>query len=1520
MKKYLSRLLTLAVIVPALVSCMEQLQDNRTQAKKHTVYFSTVVEHATKTGLTVADGTVTPDWRVTDPEDVHFFEMNGTSSAHMGVASDITPYDGDLGAHFKADIEQEITIIVNPPDNPTGDGQKVLRSGSYTYGAVVAKMRQDGDDPVFYIPAIQKPVAETLKDPGAEFLVGYSRDGYDALTIDEEGTIVDLYFDRVAALSRIGFSEFQGTNEKVMSVKINSATSMTGSVTANAISFGNPNSVTFTPDEGAGVLTLDYGTGVSVTDETFYAYFVSMPGTFDITSIEILTDQYRYTKEINKEGGFEFTLTELKNLKLTGATAEKVTQERVYTKVTSTADLEVDTQYLLVYETSSKAFKPILNSGGTYFTKSTDNALDVTISDGVIRSSDLEECEITLEEGYYLYISSASKYLYPGNSGDSALGAEDKTTGHTVAISFDSNGIVTIARSGDSNYHLYWSSSKYFSGINSNGSSYAPNICLYKLDDGREPQELSFSSENAEYDLYSSTWTVAVPTLSGVQTSATYALSEDSDPEVATVDASTGEVTVGTKTGTVTIVATAAGNNQYKPGSASYTLTVVNNDPNVNVYRKVTSTADLEVGAQYLLVFEGRPEDESADNHNPKVFKPILETSSSSTFTKSTNNALDVVILASTISSNEYEDYHLTLETGYYLKVDKYTKYLYPSYTTSGTSQRGTLNAESSASNALNISFNDGIVQIKTTSGSWYFVWSTSSHYFSASQDVEGDYSTGICLYKLDDGRQPQTLSFTPATATYDLYSPSSFVKPTLSTAYGDVTYSSDDDTIAEVDDSGNITGKKVGKVTITATAAGNTQYKPASVSYELTVVNNDPNVKVYRKVTSTAGLEVGAQYLLVFEGLAGDTDGDGDPKVFVPTLASNGDSFNKQKADALDVVITSGTITSNDYIAGHLTLETGYFLKVDAVGKYIYPIGSSGSGSIGAEASGSHNLTISFNAGIAQILNGTGYLVWSISSHYFSANTAVSGQYSTGICLYKLDDGRQPQTLSFTPATATYDLYTPSDFVKPTLSTAYGDVTYSSSDETIAEVDNSGNITGKKKGTVTITATAAGNTQYKPGSATYELTVVDNTPVQTETVQLQKATAITAGKQYVLVSNGKALVRNEDNAADVVDFNASSLTVTVSTALRNNLEWTLQSSSNLFKNGDYYFGIIMHATGTYTYRVALSTTTTNIDNDSNDSMPNLTINATDDYIYYTGNSSAYFLYFNSDDAIWTTYKITKANSYTHSYKTALYEVVDTRTPQNLEFSALSAEYDLGTSSWTHAVPSLSGYSTTVTYTSSDPTVATVNRNTGAVSINTNNKKGETIITATAEGNATYQPGEASYTLTVKNSLSTEAYVRVTSTDQIVNGGKYVIVYESGETVKAFKPVLNSGKTAFETSDNAIDVTITNNEIAPSAVEGCQIVLANQDGTSLKFSLLVPKADGETDYYFFVRGSSSNFQADASQTGYRSTLALDSSGVLTLTRTASNTTYNFRYSATNSAFQTSSSNASSNLYLFKLTE
>ena len=90
---------------------------------------------------------------------------------------------------------------------------------------------------------------------------------------------------------------------------------------------------------------------------------------------------------------------------------------------------------------------------------------------------------------------------------------------------------------------------------------------------------------------------------------------------VAAVDAATGAITLGTAAGTVTVTATFAGDDEYVPGQASYTLTVANNA--VQYFKKVTSTADLVAGKEYILVATGMSKAISEENSNGSNRKSV---------------------------------------------------------------------------------------------------------------------------------------------------------------------------------------------------------------------------------------------------------------------------------------------------------------------------------------------------------------------------------------------------------------------------------------------------------------------------------------------------------------------------------------------------------------------------------------------------------------------------------------------------------------------------------------------------------------------------------------------------------------------------------------------------------------------------------------------------------------------------------------------------------------------------------
>ena len=549
------------------------------------------------------------------------------------------------------------------------------------------------------------------------------------------------------------------------------------------------------------------------------------------------------------------------------------------------------------------------------------------------------------------------------------------------------------------------------------------------------------------------------------------------------------------------------------------------------------------------------------------------------------------------------------------------------------------------------------------------------------------------------------------------------------------------------------------------------------------------------------------------------------------------------------------------------------------------------------------------------------------------SAYAAGNDEYSPGSASYKItvkDSSPVAQELSFDPEFLTVTLG--DDFTEPTLSGAMTAVSYSSDDEEVATVNSeTGKLTLVGAGEATITATAVegevDGVNYMETSVSYTLTVLE--APTSNVVKLERATALVAGEKYVLVSNGVALVRVGDDASSV-PFDAEAVTITVPADYEGTYEWTLGQNTDSnnrgnyydFKNGDYFFGIAMNTTANpYTYSVMLSTSKSST-GVANTTIQNHNVNLETGYVYYRGNSSSQYIYYDTAASAWNNHTANNG-TFDAAYGTQLYKVKDERAEQNLQFSAAAAEYDLYTSSWTVAIPTLQNPQGTVTYESGNTAVATVN-NSGEVIIASTAKKGDTaVITANAAGNSSYKPASASYTISIVNSNpSVTLFTKVTSADEIVAGGTYAILYQSGETNKAFKFVLNSAKTQFSTgTDNAVDVTVSGNTVNADELEGCQFILDAQDGTSLKFAMLVPKADGTNDYYFRVRGSSgTNFQAHASDNGYRSTFAISSGGVLTIVRTENNTSYNFRYSSSNGYFQASNTSPSSNLYLYKLDE
>lgn len=281
------------------------------------------------------------------------------------------------------------------------------------------------------------------------------------------------------------------------------------------------------------------------------------------------------------------------------------------------------------------------------------------------------------------------------------------------------------------------------------------------------------------------------------------------------------------------------------------------------------------------------------------------------------------------------------------------------------------------------------------------------------------------------------------------------------------------------------------GTATITATFAGNASYKPATVSYEITV-NAAPVVLTdyYEKVTSTAGIVEGT-YLIVYE----------DAEVaFNGALGYDNDHKIDIENNTIDVEITAdhkiGVTTATEASTFYIDPEAGTIQA--ASGKYIGVGGYSNGLAVSDDASAYNNaLSIDADGNAVIVISTSG---GDMTLRYNSAsNQARFRYYKSGqqaIALYKLaNEVIKPEAgLAWDPADD-IELTVGGAFTAPTLDNPNGidaaEITIASDNTDLATVSAGVvSLVENATGTATITATFAGNASYKPATVSYIIKV----------------------------------------------------------------------------------------------------------------------------------------------------------------------------------------------------------------------------------------------------------------------------------------------------------------------------------------------------------------------------------------------------------------------------------------------
>lgn len=135
------------------------------------------------------------------------------------------------------------------------------------------------------------------------------------------------------------------------------------------------------------------------------------------------------------------------------------------------------------------------------------------------------------------------------------------------------------------------------------------------------------------------------------------------------------------------------------------------------------------------------------------------------------------------------------------------------------------------------------------------------------------------------------------------------------------------------------------------------------------------------------------------------------------------------------------------------------------------------------------------------------------------------------------------------------------------------------------------------------------------------------------------------------------------------------------------------------------------------------------------------------------------------------TITLTNGNDDSNSRIDDLILKAGTKTFQSLSFADAAVNWVIGTDctlDTEETAPQLvTGANTSVYYSSSDPTIASVNSSTGAITVR---KKGSVSITATAAENASYWSSTASYTLNITEDGVVLEWSRPASSDVLTSG------------------------------------------------------------------------------------------------------------------------------------------------------
>ena len=500
-------------------------------------------------------------------------------------------------------------------------------------------------------------------------------------------------------------------------------------------------------------------------------------------------------------------------------------------------------------------------------------------------------------------------------------------------------------------------------------------------------------------------------------------------------------------------------------------------------YTLVSTQADLESGASYLIV--GSKEVESVAQYY--AFGAQANNNRSGVHVSAPVSG--VITIDNTVTP--YPVQIVSQGSNYYIIDDysgggnngNYGYYIYNASTTGNNAKsylRSEQNPDADSKAEWAIEISNGVASIinqnSNSRNTLVMNYNNGSPLFNVYASV-GSYST-LALYKnsTPDTRTPVTLSFSPASPAAITLG-DSFTEPTLTIDPSNAPVSYSVETvpagIATIDAStGELTITDAGEITVTASVSDEVNYKPASASYTLEVI--DSNIVDY---------------------------------VTLPWSYPDSGAATSAGISAID------GITVNSLGTDYADNNAPYCIKFDGTGDFIQVKTDSAIGEVSVsykmigggntstlnilESTDGSTWTAVQDLSISGAQNSTGVLSttnnFNSASRYVKINFTKGSNVGIGGISITQADGKSDAGISYSPASAsvTYG----EAFTQPTLSNTHNlSVSYASNNTDVATVAANGTISVVGCGEATITCSwdeqSVSNVTYRSGSATYALTV----------------------------------------------------------------------------------------------------------------------------------------------------------------------------------------------------------------------------------------------------------------------------------------------------------------------------------------------------------------------------------------------------------------------------------------------